>query len=115
VVDALRDRSAQVLLEERHVVPVVDRPRLECEFLAEQVEEVCQRVDGRGDEVSFDPRDSGLGGASPVGQLLLGQPVAAPSFAENLARGHLRSISDLMYAAFDKAEGGEPLSTGAIV
>ena len=66
-------------------MPVIDRPRLECELLAEQVEEVCQRVDGGGDEVSLDPRDSGLGGASPVGQLLLRQPVAVPSLAENLA------------------------------
>jgi len=85
VVNALRDRSTQVLLEERHVVPVVDRPRLERQLLAEQVEEVCQRVDGGGDDVSFDPRDSSLGGASPVGQLLLRQSVAPPSFAQNLA------------------------------
>ena len=85
MVDSLRDRSTQVLLEQCHVVPVVDGPRLECELLAEQVEEVSQRVDGGGDDVSFDPRNSGLGGASPVSQLLLRQPVAAPNFAENLA------------------------------
>lgn len=85
MVNALRDRSAQVLLEQCQVVPVVDRPRLERELLAEQVEKVCQRVDGGGDEVSLDPRDSGLGGASAVGQLLLRQPVAASSLAKNLA------------------------------
>ena len=80
-------------------MPVVDRPRLECEFLAEQVEEVCQRVDGGGDGVSFDPRDSGLGGASPVSQLLLRQPVAAPLAGGTWPEVMQESISDLTYEA----------------
>ncbi len=63
MVDSLRDRSAKVLLEKGHVVPVVDRLSLQRELLAEQVEQMGERVDG----------------------VLLGQSVPAPGFAEELS------------------------------
>jgi hypothetical protein len=98
VVDSLRDRSTQVLLEQRHVVAVVDRSRLEREFLTEQVEQVGERVDRGGDEVALDSRDRSLGRTGPVCELLLRQTVPAAGLAQEFSSSHEGRISDLMYA-----------------
>lgn len=98
VIDPLRDRSPQILLEQRHVVPVVDWPRLERELLAEQVEQVGERVDRGGDEVALDPRDRRLRRSRSVGQLLLREPVPKPCFLEELSCPHSVGISDQMCA-----------------
>jgi hypothetical protein len=85
VVNPLRDRSAEVLVQQRHVVAVVDRPWLERQLLAEQVEELGEGVDAGGDEVSLDPGDRCLRCTRAIGQLLLGQPVAPPGRTEELS------------------------------
>jgi len=82
VVDSLRNRPTQVLLEQCHVMPVVDGLRVQLELLAEEVQQVRQRLDRGGNEVTLDSGDRGLGRASPIGELLLRQPVAAPGLAE---------------------------------
>ena len=95
MVDSLRDRSTQVLLEQRDVVAVVDRPRFERELLTKEVEQVGKRVHRRGDQVALDSRDRGLRRAGPVGELLLRQAVPATSLAKKLSGRHQLTISDL--------------------
>jgi hypothetical protein len=72
------------LPQQSDVVAVVDRPGLEREFLAEQVEQVRERVDRWGNKVALDAGDRGLGSASPVSQLLLRQPVPASGVSKKL-------------------------------
>ena len=55
---------------------VVDRSGVEDELLAEDVEQVCERVDGGGDETALDPRDRSLRRPRAIGELLLRQAVA---------------------------------------
>src|SRR3989442_1450070 len=75
------DVPGKVLLEQGHVVAVVDRLRMQCELLAEQVKQLSEGVDRWGDEVALDAGDGGLGRAGSVGELLLGQAVAATGIA----------------------------------
>jgi hypothetical protein len=96
VVNSLGDRSAEILPEQRHVVPVIDRPRLEGELFAEKIEQLSEGVHGGRNETPLDPGDRCLGGPSAVGQLLLRQPVPATGFTKELSSRHVRSISDLM-------------------
>ena len=112
MVDSLRDRSTQVLLEQRDVVAVVDRPRLESELLAEEIEQVGERVHRRGNQVALEPRDRGLRGAGPVGELLLRQAVPATNLPKKCSRCHAPRISDLMYEVLDEPplrRSGDPL------
>ena len=85
MVDSLRDRAAKVLLEQGHVVSVIDRASVQSELLAEQVQQMGKRVDGGGDEVALDPGDGRLGGTRPIGELLLRQTVAASGLPEEFS------------------------------
>src|SRR6266516_5778053 len=67
VVDAVRDGSLEVLTQERAVVAVVDRLRVEGQFFAQQIEQGGERFDGRGDEAALDAGDGGLAGAGASG------------------------------------------------
>ncbi len=97
MIDSFGDRSTQVLLQQRDVVAVIDRPGLERELLAEQVEQVRERVDRWRNQAALDAGDRGLGGASPVSQLFLCQTVPASGLAKKLPGRHRLRISDLMY------------------
>src|SRR5206468_3708357 len=115
VIDALGDCAPEVLLQQRHVVPVVDRTRVEDELLAHQVEERAQRLDGGRDEATLDPRDRGLRGARPRCELRLREPMTPTGFAEELSGSHEASISDLMYEPVSQAqtwESARPLEGG---
>ncbi len=96
MIDSFGDRSTQVLLQQRDVVAVLDRPGLERELLAEQVEQVRERVDRWRNQAALDARDRGLGSASPVSELLLRQTVPASGLAKKLPGRHRLRISDLM-------------------
>src|SRR5712691_7322858 len=96
--DAFGDGESEVLLEERPVVAVVDRLRVENELLAHQVEERPQRLDRGGDQPPLDPRDRRLGGPSSRRELALRQPVPTPCITEEFPAGHWLNISDVTYA-----------------
>jgi hypothetical protein len=63
VIDSLVDCHRERLVVERSIEPVVDRPRVEHELLAHQVEQLGQRVDG--DDLSGVQQQGGQHPADP--------------------------------------------------
>src|SRR5205085_1845636 len=82
VSEPLVHRSVEALLQQGHVMPVIDRLRVQAEFLAEQVEQVCERRDRRRDDVALDSRDRRLARACARGELRLRDAVAPSRIPE---------------------------------
>src|SRR5262249_7985545 len=92
VIDSFADGAFEVLPQQRDVVPVVDRARIEHELLAHELEQRPQRFHGRRHEAALDPRDRSLGRASTSGELPLCQAVPRARIAEQLTRSHVPSV-----------------------
>jgi hypothetical protein len=77
-------------------MPIVDRLSFEQEFLAEEIEQAPERLDGWRDHVSLDAGDGGLARSRSCCKLGLRQAVTRSSFAKEPAC-HGFNISNQTY------------------
>jgi hypothetical protein len=97
VIDAVVDRSFEVLPQQSPVMAVVDLLGVEQEALAHQIEEVREGRDRGGDEVALDARDRRLARARPGGELPLAQAVPPTSGGQERTCGlHRHILSDVI-------------------